>query len=89
MADQPSRTPTFVSLGLIFTALVISAIGGFSEGSVLGAIVAGVAIVPAAIGMWQGMQEKTQGSLALAIGTFLLALLVAGILVVLKVVSLF
>ena len=89
MADAPSRTPSFVALAMIFGALVISAIGGFSEGSLLGAAVALAAVVPAAVGMWKGIQEKTQGGLALSLGVFFLALGVAGVLVVLKVIALF
>ncbi len=89
MADGPSRTPTMVGLALVVAALVIAAIEGFSGGSVIGAIVALAAVPASAIGMWKGIQEKTQTGLAMAIGVFGFALLVAAALTILWVISLF
>jgi hypothetical protein len=87
MAEEASRSSTYISLGLVVAALVIAAVTGFGEGSIAGAIVAGAAIIPAAIGMWKGMQEKTQAGLGLAVGTFFLALGVAALLLILKIVD--
>ena len=87
MAKGPSTTPTFVSLALVAAALVVSAIGGFSEGSLVGAALALAAVVPAAIGTWKGMQEETQGSMAFALVALCIALGVAGLLAVLKIVA--
>ena len=87
MSEAPSRTPTYIGAMLVVVALVVAAITGFTEGSIAGALIALVAVVPAAIGMWKGIQEKTQAGLALAIMVFLAALGTAGILIVLKIVD--
>lgn len=86
MADTPSRTATYVGLALVVAAIVAGAVQGFS-GSVLGAVLALAAVIPAAIGMWKGVQEKTQTGLGMAIGVFILALGTAGVLGVLKIVD--
>ena len=87
MAEEPSRTPTYVGAALVVAALVVAAITGFSEGSIAGALIALVAVIPAGIGMWKGMQEKTQTGLGLAILVFLAALGTAGVLLILKIVD--
>ncbi|RMH40382.1 MAG: hypothetical protein D6689_13910 [Deltaproteobacteria bacterium] len=78
---------TYVGAALVVAALIIAAAGGFSSGSLVGALVAVAAVVPAGVGMWKGMQEKTQTGLGLALLVFLAALATAGILVVLKVID--
>ena len=77
-----------MSAMLIIAALVIAAIQGFEKGSLIGALVALAAVPATAIGMWKGMQEKTQTGLGMAIGLFLLALLVAGALTILWIIDL-
>ena len=42
--------------------------------------------VPACFGMWKGIQQETQGTLALSVGAVLVALVVGGLLIVLRVV---
>jgi hypothetical protein len=87
MPEATSRTPTFIALGLVALALVVAAASGFSSGSLPGAALALTAVVPAAYGMWRGMQEPTQAGLGLAVLGFLLALAAAGLLVVLKLID--
>jgi predicted histidine transporter YuiF (NhaC family) len=87
MAEAPSRTATYVGAALVVAALVAAAITGFDKGSILGAVIALVAVIPAGVGMWKGMQEKTQAGLGLALLVFFAALGVAGLLVILKIVD--
>ena len=87
MPEAPSRTATYIGAMLVVVALVVAAITGFTEGSIAGALIAFVAIIPAAVGMWKGMQEKTQAGLGLAILVFFAALGVAGVLIVLKIID--
>ena len=55
----------FASLGLVALGLVIAVISGFgATGSIVGGVVAGIGVVPAAWGMWAGIQHKTQGAMA-------------------------
>ncbi len=87
MAEAPSRTATYVGAALVITALIIAAITGFSEGSIAGALIALAAVIPAGVGMWKGMQEKTQAGIGLAVLVFLAALGTAGVLLILKIVD--
>jgi hypothetical protein len=87
MAEAPSRTATYVGAALVVAALVVAGITGFTEGSIAGALIALAAVIPAGVGMWKGMQEKTQVGLGLAILVFLAALGTAGVLVILKVID--
>jgi hypothetical protein len=86
-AQAPSRTSTYVGAALVVAALVVAAITGFSKGSIAGAAIALFAVIPAGVGMWKGMQEKTQAGLGIALLVFLAALATAGVLVVLKIID--
>jgi hypothetical protein len=86
-AQAPSRTSTYVGAALVVAALVVAAITGFSKGSIAGAAIALFAVIPAGVGMWKGMQEKTQAGLGMALLVFLAALATAGVLVVLKIID--
>ena len=89
MAENVSRTPTYVALAMTAAALVLASITGFSKGSIGGSALALAAALPSGMGMVKGMQEKTQGGLALAIGAFLLALAVGALLLILTLIHLF
>jgi len=75
------------AFGLVGLGLVIAIVSGLSHGSILGGIVAGLGVVPACYGMWKGIQQETQTTLALSVITALVALGVGGILILLKFVS--
>ena len=84
MAD--SKTPALVAFGLVILGLMIAAVQGLTHGSILGGLIAASGAIPACIGMWKGIQQETQGTLAMSVGTVLLSLGVAAVLIVLRVI---
>ena len=89
MADPvpDSKTPAMAAYGLAVLGLVIAVLqGGLAHGSMVGGIVAAAGAVPACFGMWKGIQQETQGTLAISVGAVLACLAVAGVLIVLRVV---
>ncbi len=82
-----SKTPIFVALGLVAVGLVIGAAVGFTGGTILGGLIAAAGAIPAAVGMWKGIQQQTQTTLAMSVGVLLLALGVGGLLIVLRVID--
>ncbi len=83
-----SKVPAAVAFGLVAVGLVIGLLGGFTEGSILGGIVALSGAIPAMVGMWKGIQQESQGTLGLSVVAVLLALGVGGLLIILRVVDL-
>jgi hypothetical protein len=81
-----SRTPAFAAFGMIVLGLVIAALQGLTHGSIAGGIIAGCGVMPAMFGMWKGIQQETQGTLAISVGAAILSLAVGGLLIVLRVV---
>jgi hypothetical protein len=90
MAEVPDSGiklgPVVAAFGLVALGLVIAAAGGLWHGSVAGGIVAGAGAIPACFGMWKGIQQETQGTLALSVTAVLVALGVGGALIVLRIV---
>lgn len=84
-----SKTPAFAALGLVVLGLVIAAIQGISHGSIAGGIIAALGAGPACFGMWKGIQQETQGTLAISVGAVLLSLGVGGLLILLAIVNWF
>ena len=82
-----SKLPVAVAFGLIAVGLVIGLAGGFTEGSIAGGIIAACGVIPAMFGMWKGIQQESQGTLALSILALLAALGVAGLLILLRIVD--
>jgi hypothetical protein len=84
-----SKTPALAAIGLAIVGIVIAALGhgGITHGSILGGIIAAVGAIPACFGMWKGIQQETQGTLAMSVGAVLVALGVGGILIVLGIIS--
>lgn len=80
-----SKTPALAAVALVVLGLVIAAIGGLSKGSIGGGVVAGAGAIPACYGMWKGIQQETQGTLAISVGAVLLSLAVGGLLIVIRV----
>jgi hypothetical protein len=81
-----SKTPVFIALAAVAVGIVIAAVQGITHGSILGGVVAALGAIPACFGMWKGIQQETQGTLAMSVGTVLLALGVAAVLIVLRVI---
>jgi hypothetical protein len=81
-----SKTPVFIALAAVAVGIVIAAVQGITHGSILGGVVAALGAIPACFGMWKGIQQETQGTLAMSVGTVLLSLGVAAVLIVLRVI---
>jgi hypothetical protein len=81
-----SKTPALAALAMVVLGLVIAAIQGISHGSIAGGIVAALGAVPACYGMWKGIQQETQGTLAISVGAVLLSLAVGAVLIILRVI---
>jgi len=89
MANQvsDSKLPALVALGLAAFGVVIAALqGSVAHGSVLGGIVALLGSIPACVGMWKGIQQETQGTLAVSVGAVLVSLGAGAVLIVLRII---
>ena len=81
-----SKTPALAAFGLVAIGIVIAAVGGLTHGSIGGGIVAALGAIPACFGMWKGIQQETQTTLALSVGAVLVSLGVGGVLIVLRII---
>ena len=87
--EPDSKTPALAALGMVVLGLVIAALQGLSHGSIAGGIIAALGAAPACYGMWKGIQQEGQGTLALSVGAVLLSLAVGGLLILLAIVGWF
>ncbi len=76
-----------IAFALVAVGIVIAAIQGLTHGSIAGGIVAGLGAGPACFGMWKGIQQETQGTLAISVLAVLASLGVGAILIILRVVG--
>ncbi len=83
-----SKMAAFVAFGMVALGVTIAALHGHSlmKGSIPGGILAGCGAIPACFGMWKGIQQETQGTLALSVAAVLLSLGVGALLIVLRIV---
>jgi hypothetical protein len=81
-----SKAPALFAFGLVALGLVIAAVQGLTVGSVGGGVIALLGTIPACFGMWMGIQQETQGTLATSVIAVLVALAVGGTLIVLRIV---
>ena len=83
-----SKMPAIIAFGLVVAGIAIAALGdgGLLTGSIGGGIVAGCGAIPACFGMWKGIQQETQGTLAISVLAVLASLAVAAVLIILRVV---
>jgi hypothetical protein len=81
-----SKTPVYIALGLAVVGILIAAAQGLVHGSLAGGIIAALGAIPACIGMWKGIQQETQGTLAMSVGAVFISLGVGGALIVLRVI---
>lgn len=81
-----TKLPAAIAFGLCAVGLVIGLIGGFTHGSYVGGIIAGLGAIPAMVGMWKGIQQETQTTLGLSVLAVLTSLAVAAVLLVLAIV---
>ena len=82
-----TKTPAFVAYVMVVVGIAIAAAQGLLHGSILGGVIAAAGAIPACYGMWKGIQQETQGTLALSVSAVLVSLAVGAILIVLRVVS--
>jgi hypothetical protein len=91
MAGTPSpdsKLPALIAFGLVALGIVIAvAAGGLSHGSAGGGVIAALGAIPACVGMFKGIQQQTQTTLALSIGALICSLGVGGILLILRIVD--
>ena len=83
-----SKMPAIVAFGLVVAGIVIAALGsgGLLTGSIGGGIVAACGAAPACFGMWKGIQQETQGTLAISVLAVLASLAVGALLIILRVI---
>lgn len=81
-----SKTPAFVAFAMVAAGIAIAAVQGLTKGSILGGVVAGLGVIPACFGMWKGIQQETQGTLAISVLAVLVALAVGAVLIILRVI---
>jgi hypothetical protein len=81
-----SKTPAYVAFALVAAGLAIAAVQGLTVGSILGGVIAGSGTIPACFGMWKGIQQETQGTLAMSVIAVLASLAVGAILIILRVI---
>lgn len=82
-----NKTAPLVAFGLVVLGLLIAAVQGLLSGSVAGGLVAASGAIPACYGMWKGIQQETQGTLALSVFAVVVAVGVGGALIVLRFVD--
>ena len=68
--------------------LLIAMMGGngILRGSIPGGMLAALGAAPACYGMWKGIQQETQGTLALSVTAVIASLGVGAVLIILRVV---
>jgi hypothetical protein len=84
-----SKTPALVAFGLVFLGVLIAAVQGFTKGSILGGLIAAAGAIPACYGMWKGIQQETQGTLAMSVVAVLVSLGAGAILILMRLVDWF
>jgi hypothetical protein len=82
-----SKTPALVAFVMVVIGIAIAAAQGIVHGSLAGGVIAALGVIPACYGMWKGIQQETQGTLAISVTAVLVTLAVGGVLIVLRVVS--
>lgn len=76
-----------MAFGLIVFGLIIAAVQGFSRGSIAGGVIAALGAIPGCYGMWKGIQQDTQSTLAISVTAVLASLGVGALLIILRVVD--
>jgi hypothetical protein len=80
------RTPAYIAFAMVGLGILIAAMQGLTKGSIAGGVIAACGAIPACFGMWKGIQQETQGTLAMSVGAVLLALGVGAVLIILRVI---
>jgi len=77
-----SRTSVYVAVAFALAGLVLGVAMSSGGGKLAAGIVAAIGAIPAGVGMWKGIQQQTQTTLAMALGALLLALGVAAAMII-------
>ena len=81
-----SKLPAYAAFGFIAVGLALGALFGIAHGTLLGGVLAGMGVIPALLGMWKGIQQEKQGTLALSVIAVLMSLCIGGALIVLRII---
>jgi hypothetical protein len=89
MADPvpDSKTPVFIALACAALGLVLGIILHSGGGKLAAGLIAAGGAIPAAVGMWKGIQQQTQTTLASALGALILSLLVAAAMIIWAIIA--
>jgi hypothetical protein len=77
-----SKTPIYVALGLAVAGLVLGLVLSSGGGKLFAGLLAAAGAIPAGVGMWKGIQQQTQTTLAMALGALVVSLGVAAAMVI-------
>jgi len=78
--------PVIVAFAMIALGIAIAAVQGLVHGSILGGMLAAAGAIPACVGMWKGIQQEGQSTLALSVTAVLAGLGVGAVLIVLRII---
>ncbi len=81
-----NKTPALIAFIAVAIGIALAAVQGLTHGSIAGGVIAALGAIPACFGMWKGIQQETQGTLAMSVVAVLVSLGVGGALIVLRVV---
>jgi hypothetical protein len=82
-----SRFPVVVALGLASIGLLLGLVLSGGGGKLAAGLIAGCGAIPAAVGMWKGIQQSTQTTLALSLVALLVSLGVAAVMIIWAIVQ--
>lgn len=82
-----TKTPALVAFVMVVAGIAIAAVQNLTHGSIVGGVIAAAGAIPACYGMWKGIQQETQGTLAVSVAAVLVSLAAGALLIVLRVVS--
>lgn len=80
------KAPPLVALFMVLAGVIIAILGRLGAAAIIGGLIAGLGVVPSIYGLWTGIQQKTQTTMALAILTLFLSL---GVGIILLLISVF
>jgi hypothetical protein len=90
MAGTPSpdtKLPVVIAFVFVAIGVIISLAMGATHGSIIGGVIAALGAIPACVGMFKGIQQQTQTTLALSIGALIVSLGVGGLLIIMRIID--
>jgi hypothetical protein len=77
-----SKTPVFVAVGVALIGLVIGLVVSSGAVKIVAGLIAAGGAIPSMVGMWKGIQQEGQGTLAMSLGALLFSLGIALVLII-------